>query len=188
MGLFFKQKRQRGRTKKTSVEPPHKGNSDAAVVVTGETTAEEGTSSGEDHGDVKYKKKNNKRVNWGQVSHKERMDKAVSDWLDSKGDIIDSDEEVIDSLKLFCGVSDSPYNTFKKCVGENENKRRKIGSAVGCRPLIPSGDQRFVAEMCARQDRGNDGIERRDVFEYIRELKPGISRSKQRTTMRLRCL
>ena len=83
---------------------------------------------------------------------------------------------MIDSLKLFCGVADSPYNTFKKYVGENENKRRKIGSAVGCRPLIPSGDQRFVAEICARQDRGNDGIERRNVFEYIFELKPGISK------------
>ena len=28
-------------------------------------------SSDEDQGDVKYKKKNNKRVNWGQVSHKD---------------------------------------------------------------------------------------------------------------------
>ena len=83
---------------------------------------------------------------------------------------------MIDSLKLFCGVADSPYNTFKKYVGENENNRRKIGSAVGCRPLIPSGDHRFAAEMCARQDRGNDGIERCDMFEYIRELKPGISK------------
>ena len=52
----------------------------------------------------------------------------------------------------------------------------KIGSSVGCRPLLPSGDQRFVVEICARRDRGNDGLERRDVFEYIREIKSGISR------------
>ena len=80
----------------------------------------------------------------------------MNDWLDSKGDRIDSDDEVINSLKLFCGVADIPYNTFKKCVGENESRRRKIGSAVGCRPLLPSGDQRFVAEICARRDRGNN--------------------------------
>ena len=84
---------------------------------------------------------------------------------------------MIDSHKLFYGVVDIPYNTFKKYVGENENKRRKIGSAVGCRPLLPSGDQRFVSKICARQDRGNDGLERRDVFEYIFELKPGISKN-----------
>ena len=92
------------------------------------------------------------------------MNKAVSDWLDLKGDIIGSDDELIDSLKLFCGVVDIPYNTFKKYVGENENNIRKIGSAVGCRPLLPSGDQRFVAEIYARRDRGNDGLERCGVF------------------------
>ena len=144
MGLFFKQKRRRGRPKKTLVEPPHEGTAAAAVAVTGGIAAEEGTSSEEDHGDVKYKKKNNERVNWGRGSHKERIDKAVSDWLDSKGDRIGSDYKVINSLKLFCGVVDIPYNTFKKYVGENENKRRKIGSAVGCRTFLPSGDQRFV--------------------------------------------
>ena len=63
--------------------------------------------------------------------------------MDSKGDRINSDDEVIDSLKFLCAVVDIPYNTFKKYVGENENKRRKIGSAVGCRPLLPSGDQMF---------------------------------------------
>ena len=104
------------------------------------------------------------------------MYKVVSDWLDPKGDRIDSDDEGINSLKLFCGVVDIPYNNFKKYVGENENKRRKIGYAVGCRPLLPSGDQRFVAEICARQNRGNDVLERRDVFKYIREIKPGISK------------
>ena len=104
------------------------------------------------------------------------MDKSVSYLLESRGDRIESDDEVINSLKLFCGVVDIPYKTFKKYVGENENKRRKIGSAVGCRPLLPSGDPRFVAEICARQDRVNDGLGRRDMFGYIRKLKPGISK------------
>ena len=71
MGLFFKQKCRRGRPKKTSVEPPHEGTADASVAVTGTTAAEEGNSSEEYQGDVKYKKKNNKGVNWGQGSHKE---------------------------------------------------------------------------------------------------------------------
>ena len=71
MGLFFKQKRRCGRPKKTSVEPPHEGNAAAAVAVTVATAAEEGTSYEEDQGDVEYKKKNNKGVNWGQGSHKE---------------------------------------------------------------------------------------------------------------------
>ena len=81
MGLFFKHKCQRGRSKKTSVESPQGGTAAAAVAVTGATTVEEGTSSEEDQGDIKYNKKNNKRVNWGQGSHKERMDKAMSDWF-----------------------------------------------------------------------------------------------------------
>ena len=85
-------------------------------------------------------------------------------------------KKLIDSLKFFCGVVDTPYNTFNKYVGENENNIRKIGSAVGCRPLLPSGDQRFVAEICARQDRGNNGLERQYVFKYIRDIKPGISK------------
>ena len=119
MGLFFKQKHWRRRPKNTSVDPPHDGTAAAAVAVTGATDAEEGTSSDEDQGDVKYKKKNNKRVNCGQGSHKEKIDKSVSDWLDSKGYRINSDYKVIKSMKLFCGVVDIPYNTFKKYVGEN---------------------------------------------------------------------
>ena len=51
--------------------------------------------------------------------------------MDSKVDRIDSYYEVIDSLRLFCGVVDIPYNTFNKYVGENENTRRKIGYEVG---------------------------------------------------------
>ena len=47
------------------------------------------------------------------------MDKALSDWLDSKVDRIGSYYEVIGSLKLFCGVVNVPYNTFNKYVGEN---------------------------------------------------------------------
>ena len=85
--------------------------------------------------------------------------------MDSKVYRIDSDDEVIDSLKLLCGVVNIPYNTFKKYVGKNENKRRNIGSAVGFRPLLPSVDQMLVAEICARRDRGNNVLERRDVFE-----------------------
>ena len=82
----------------------------------------------------------------------------MSDWLDSRGDRTYSDGEVIDSLKLFCGVFGIPYNTFKKYVGENKNKRSNSGSAVGCIPLLPSGDQIFVAEICARQDRGKNRL------------------------------
>ena len=108
MGLFFKQKGRPGRPKKTSVEPRHEGTASEAVAVTGATAAEEGTSSEEDQGDVKYKKKNNESVIWGQGSRKERMYKSVRDWLDSKVDRIDSDEEVINSLKLFYGVVDIP--------------------------------------------------------------------------------
>ena len=50
------------------------------------------------------------------------MDKSVSDWLDSKGDRIDSDDEGINSLKLFCGLVNIPYNTFKKYVGEMKTR------------------------------------------------------------------
>ena len=63
MGLFFKHRCRCGITKKTSVEPPHEGTASADVAVTGETAADEGTSSEEDQGDVMYKKNNNKRVN-----------------------------------------------------------------------------------------------------------------------------
>ena len=70
MGLFFKQKCRRGRPKKTYVETPHKETAAAAVAVTGATATEKGNYYEEDQVDVKYKKNNNKRVNWGQVSHK----------------------------------------------------------------------------------------------------------------------
>ena len=82
MVLFFKHNPRSVITNKTSVEPLHEGTAAAAVAVTGATAAEEGNSSEEDHGDVKYKKKNNKRFNWGQGLKKEQMDKAVSDWLE----------------------------------------------------------------------------------------------------------
>ena len=85
-----------------------------AVAVAGTTATKEGTSSWEDQEDVKYKKKYNKKVNWGHGSHKEQMDKEVIDWLESKGYIIDRDDKLIDSLKLFCGVVNIPYNIFQE--------------------------------------------------------------------------
>ena len=70
MGLFFKQKRRRRIPKHTLVDPTRDGTAAATVAVTGATATEEGTSSEEDQGDVKYREKNNKRINWGQGSHK----------------------------------------------------------------------------------------------------------------------
>ena len=66
---------------------------------------EEGNSSGEDRGDVEYEKKKDERVDWGQGSHQERMDKSVSDWLDSKGDRIDSDDKVINLERIIVGAN-----------------------------------------------------------------------------------
>ena len=48
MVLFFKQKRRRGRPKKTWVEPPHEGTASAGVAVTGATAMEEVNCSEED--------------------------------------------------------------------------------------------------------------------------------------------
>ena len=45
---------------------------------------------------------------------------------------------------------------------------------MGFIPSLPSGDQRFIAERCVRRDRGNDKLERHDVFAYIQELKQSI--------------
>ena len=54
MGLFSKLMCWRERHKKRSVEPPQEGTPSTAVAVTGAPTAEEGTSSEDDQGDVKY--------------------------------------------------------------------------------------------------------------------------------------
>ena len=163
--LSFKAKRRRGRPRKanTAHDPPPQH---VSVV-----------ASHNDDGEEEEQKPppKKKRVNWCLSPHKEIMEKAVSDWLNREGDCLDCNGEPVRNIQTFCNIVSVPMNTFKKFIHKDPEKRRKIGDGVGRPPLLPRSDQKFAADICARRDRGNDGLERKDLLEYLQEIKPGIT-------------
>ena len=48
------------------------------------------------------------------------------------------------------------FHTFKHYACKDLSKRRKLGSSVGAKPLVPQEDQRFIVDLMQRHDRGND--------------------------------
>ena len=95
------------------------------------------------------------------------------EWDEKKGNAIDRKGNVIKSLKMYSYKMNIPYRTLQKYVCSSEN-RRVIGKQVGRASLLSRKDQRFVAEVCARKYRANDGAQLRDVVTYITKIDPGL--------------
>ena len=71
----------------------------------------------------------------------------------------------------------SPYKTIYRYLTPNIDKRQELGDgARGSAKLLTDGDVRFIGEVCARADRGNDGISRKEAIDNIQEFNHTITR------------
>ena len=117
-----------------------------------------------------------KRINWSKGANKRKLEQAIKDWDEKTGDRLDSNGEVIKNMKTFCINVGISYNTIKKYVHGDPKKRRTITNGVGPRPLFSNGDQQFIADTIALQDRSNNGLTPSAVIERLQEIQPGVTR------------
>jgi hypothetical protein len=120
-----------------------------------------------------------RRTNWGQGEGKISMEKAVSEWDGKTGRALDSNGEE-HTLRVFSGVVGIPYDTLKKYVRSDAEKRRVIGNSGGRAPLLKKENQTFVADVLARKDRVNEGATPAEAIDLVQELNPTLSRDQAR--------
>ena len=96
----------------------------------------------------------------------EKLTAAVNNWLHKTGPHLGSDPKM--SLKYYAARCEVPFNTLRKFVCNDENKRRKLGACAGKAKLVNADAERFTVDMIRIRDRGNDGMSR----SQVRHLQP----------------
>ena len=107
------------------------------------------------------------------------MVKAISDWLNKtpEGDRSDNNGERVDNICMYAFVVGIPYKNLYRYITPNIDKRQELGDgARGSTKLLTDGDVRFIGEVWARDDRGNDGLSRKEAIDNIQELNHTITR------------
>ena len=107
------------------------------------------------------------------------MVKAISDWLNEtpEGYCFNDNGERIDNICTYAVVVGIPYKTIYRYLTPNIDKRQELGDgARGSTKLLTDGDVRFIGEVWARDDRGNDGLSRKEAIDNIQELNHTITR------------
>jgi hypothetical protein len=120
-----------------------------------------------------------RRINWGEGAEKVKLDTAIKEWEGGGRCAPDRSGGPL-SLRGFSGLCNIPYETFKKYVAKDSNKRRVCGESVGRAPLLGKEDQRFLVEVMARKDPANDGANPSEAIDLLQELAPSLSREQSR--------
>jgi len=102
------------------------------------------------------------------------MMSAVNNWEDKTGEALDSNGEEL-RLRAYSNVVGIPYDTFKKFVPANQEKRREVGKSVGKAPLLKKEDQNFLAELFVRKDHANDGAKLKEAIDMVQDLDKTLS-------------
>ena len=116
-----------------------------------------------------------KRVNYGEGASKDNLEQAIIEW-DKKFRLalaINGEER---SMQFFAGVIKIPYNTFQKYSCSKEDNRQDTGKSAGRNSLLSTENQRFVADVLARRDRGNECSKKSEAIDLVQDLSPHPSR------------
>ena len=87
------------------------------------------------------------------------------------GDRLDTNGDVIFTMKDVCHIVQIPINAFQNYVCIDPNTKRIITDGVGRKLFIPKKEQKFIADITARHDRANDGLKVCAVIKRIQDLK-----------------
>ena len=86
-------------------------------------------------------------INWGVGEHREKMVKAISDWLNKtpEGDRSDNNGERIDNICMYAFVVGILYKNLYRYITPNIDKIKELGDgAHGSAKLLTDGDVRFI--------------------------------------------
>ena len=75
-----------------------------------------------------------------------------------------------------------PFDTFRKYVHPDPEKRRVLGKAAGRPSLLTKSNQGFIADALARLDRANDGSDLPGAIDLVQDIDPHLSRTQARQT------
>ena len=94
------------------------------------------------------------RINWGRSPHREKMEKAISDWDKKEGDALDAKGNLLTSKAMYASKVGIPWTTLRAYVRPDLKKRRRLGLGFrGKTKILMTKDIDFIAEVCARADR-----------------------------------
>ena len=173
-------KKSKGRGRPPRKSTPDVMNADrtvaAATVATVDNEGEE-VEDNDGNDEAERPKKKKSRTNWGAPANRQRIEKAISDYLNKEGNAIDRNGVFIENRTIYAGLVGISFNTLYRYIHPYEEKRQKLGNGErGRKKLIDGENCDFVAETLARQDRCNDGASRKEAIDIIMDIEPDLTR------------
>jgi hypothetical protein len=105
----------------------------------------------------------------------ERITKAVNEWNSKTGRYWWDSNGEARLLRAFLSVVNIPYHTLKKYVpSSGATSKRELGKSAGRPSVMNPDDQRFVADIVARHDHGNDGKSTSEVINVVMLMDPSL--------------
>ena len=121
------------------------------------------------------------RANYSSGEALENLTAAVNEWNAGTGRALDSNGEK-HGLVQFSNIFGIPFDTFRKHVHPDPEKRREVGKSVGRPSLLTKGNQGFIADALACLDRANDGSDLPGAIDLVQDINPHLSRTQARQT------
>lgn len=115
-----------------------------------------------------------KRVNWGKGDALARLTKAVDDWDNKTGTVLEADKSM--NLPKYAECVGIPYPTLAPYARDDVSKRKQLGISVGNQAHFSEYETGFTVDAIRRYDRGNDGKNKREIVDMLHDLKPELSR------------
>jgi hypothetical protein len=94
-------------------------------------------------------------TNYNSGEGLEKLTAAINEWNAGNGRALDSNGEKC-GLVQFSNMFGIPFDTFRKYVHPDPEKRREVGNSAGRPSLLTKGNQGFILDALARLDRAND--------------------------------
>ena len=115
----------------------------------------------------------------GAPSNRERIEKAINDYLNKEGNAIDCNGAFIEDRNVYAGLVGIPYNTLYKYIHPDEGKRKTLGNGRrGPNILVEDEHCQFVAETLAGWNRCYDGFSsRKEAINIIMDVQPDLTRA-----------
>jgi hypothetical protein len=122
------------------------------------------------------------RANYSSGKALKKLTTAVNEWNAGTGRALDSNGEkrgLVEFFNLF-GIT---FDTFRKYVHPDPEKRQEVGKSLGRPSLLTKGNQGFILDALARLDRANDGLDLSGAaIDLVQDISPHLSRIQARQT------
>jgi hypothetical protein len=121
------------------------------------------------------------RANYSSGEALEKLMTAVNEWNAGTGRALDSNGEKR-GLVEFSNLFGIPFDTFRKYVHPDPEKRWAVGKSSGWPSLLTKGNQGIISDALARLDRSNDGLDLSGAIDLVQDISPHLSRTQARQT------